>query len=45
MTLVQTLALSTTTSFQEKSRRIINRTTNGDASETGIIRFLTPAIM
>ena len=30
---------------QEKSRRFLKRTTKGDASETGILRFLTPALM
>lgn len=44
----QTAAFNTAKSSmiqQEKERRFVKRTTKGDASETGILRFLTPAIM
>ena len=30
---------------EEKSRRFMMRMTNGDASETAIIRFITPLLM
>lgn len=30
---------------EEKNRRFLKRLTKGDASETGIVRFITPALM
>ena len=30
---------------EEKARRFLKRSTKGDASETGIVRFITPALM
>jgi hypothetical protein len=30
---------------EEKARRFIKRNTKGDASETGLIRFVTPILM
>jgi len=31
--------------IEEKERRFMKRLTKGDASETGIVRFITPLLM